>query len=146
MLVKPPVGRHEAARFMPWHGDFFFFPENRIAFPYGNNNHAPRAMAMRLLVQARIEDRHMAGHFRVGELHVNAPAAGTAANIGIELVPGSHVREKVAVPKGSPAPRIVQRVLLNHLGLGIKIHLILNIWTLVAITEDKVWVAHTRQS
>src|SRR6266513_2445957 len=136
MLVKPPVGRHEAARFMPWHGDFFFsfFPENRIAFPYGNNNHAPRAMAMRLLVQARIEDRHMAGHFRVGELHVNAPAAGTAANIGIELVPGS------------PAPRIVQRVLLNHLGLGIKIHLILNIWTLVAITEDKVWVAHTRQS
>src|SRR5207244_13298149 len=100
MLVKPPVGRHEAARFMPWHDDFFFsfFPQNRIAFPYGNNNHAPRAMAMRLLVEARIEDRHMAGHFRVGELNVNAPCASTAANIGIQLDRVSHDRDEAAVP------------------------------------------------
>jgi len=47
----------------------------------------------------------MGGHFRAGETHVNTPSSSPSCFVGVELIPGPHVRKKVAIPIDS-APRI----------------------------------------
>src|SRR5262250_1897577 len=119
MLVEPLVGGNEAARLVPRYYDFLFsfLPHERVAFADGNHNYPPRAMAVGFFIQARVEDRHMAGHFGVGKLDVNTSPACTPSNIGVKLVPGPHVGKEIAIPIGPSSPCAVKRALLNHLGL-----------------------------
>src|SRR5678815_811650 len=85
---------------MPWADDLFFafFPHDRIALASRDDNCAARTMAVRLLIRLRRKHRHVSSEFGIGELHEHAFAAGTAPLVGVELVPGAHVGEKVAIP------------------------------------------------
>ena len=101
---------------------------------------------MRFLVETCIEYRHVAGHFRIGKLNIDAATAGTSSDIGIELVPGPHVWKEISVPVGAPAPGLVQMGLRDHLGFGVEIHFVLNVRPFVGVAENKIHIAHTGQS
>src|SRR5262245_50657336 len=53
MLVEPLLGRHERARLVPRHDDLLlaFLPQDRVSLAGGNDDHAARAVAMRLLIR-----------------------------------------------------------------------------------------------
>ena len=102
-------------------------------------------MAVRFLIQARVEDGHVAGHLRVGKLDVNTSPSCAPPNVGVKLVPGSHVRKKVSVPIGAPVPGAIQRALLNHLGFGIKVYFVLDVGSLVRVAKDEIHIADARQ-
>src|SRR5262245_55729813 len=113
MLMKPLVGRNEATRLVPRHDNFLFtfLPHDRVAIANGNDNDPTWTVAVGFFVQSRIEDRHMAGHLRVGKLNINTTAAGAAPRVTVKLVPSAHIRKKVAIPIGAPSPSVVQHIL-----------------------------------
>src|SRR5262245_19710598 len=119
MLVEPLVGGNEAARLVPRYNDFLLslFPHDRVAFADRNHNYPPRTIAVGFFIQARIADRHVAAPFGFGKLDVNTSSSCAPSNIGVKLVPGSHVGKEIAVPIGPSSPCAVQGALLNHLGL-----------------------------
>ncbi len=123
VLVKPFVRRRDHAALVPRTNDLFFalFPHDRIAFTGRDNDRPARAMAMRLLIGFGREHRHVRRQLGIRELHEHALAAGAAALIGIELVPGAHIGEKVAVPKSAHAQPFVRILCLHHLRFRIEV-------------------------
>src|SRR5262245_65997353 len=99
MLVEPLVGGNEAARLVPRDYNFLFsfLPHDRVTFADGNHNYSPRAMAVGFFIQARVEDRHVAGHLGVGKLDVNTSPSCATSNIGVKLVSGPLVDLESAV-------------------------------------------------
>jgi hypothetical protein len=78
-------------------------------------------MAMRFFIGFGRKHRHMRGQLRIGELHKHALAAGAAPLVGIELVPGAHVGEEIAVPESAHAEAFVGVFGLNHFRFRIKV-------------------------
>src|SRR5207248_2214216 len=101
VLVEPAVRRREEAPLMPGDNDLLgrlMRPEDRIPLAAGDHDRAPRTVSMAFLIGTSVEDGHVAGGLGVGELDADDVPAGAASPEGLELVPGTHVREEVAVP------------------------------------------------
>ena len=104
----------------------------------------PGAVTVRLLVGARREHRHVAGKLRVGELDEHAVAAGAPLLVFVQLVPGSHVREEVAVPVDAPVPHVPLGRVRDHLGLGVELAFLGRDDVLAGkgIVEEEIRIAH----
>ena len=85
VLVEPPVGRDQSAAFLPGRHYFFFafLPQDRVAFTRGNDYDPAGSVAMGLFVELGGEDGHMRGHFRAGELDVDAVATRSPGFVAI---------------------------------------------------------------
>ena len=108
----------------------------------------PGAVAVRLLVGAGGEHRHVAGHLGVGEGHEHAVAARAPAAAAVELVPGAHVGEEVAVPEdaAAAAPGAGRVAVAHQLGLGVELAAVgQEVLSLVVVVEEERRVGVERQ-
>src|SRR5205823_5784627 len=73
VLVEPLLRRDEHAALLPGRDDLLLplLPQDRVALAGGDDDHPPRPVPVRLLVAARWEDGHMAGHLRPGKLDLD---------------------------------------------------------------------------
>src|SRR5262249_1946860 len=80
VLVEPAVRGNEPTSLVPRddHLVLPLFPHDGVALAARNDDHDARSVAMPLLVGPGREDRHVAPHRGVGELHAHPEAAGAA--------------------------------------------------------------------
>src|SRR4029078_452061 len=81
MLVEPAIRRNKDAGLMPRNDDLLFTlgPHDRVALTHGNDDDEAGSVAVALLIGTRVEDRHVAGHLRLGKLDVHHASARAAA-------------------------------------------------------------------
>src|SRR5437016_13308829 len=97
-------------------------------------------MFMRLLVELRVEDRHVAAHLSARELNEHHMAAGAPAPERDQFVPGAHVRDEVGSPEYSLAPS-AGAIVCDHLCLGVELFSVLAVkaaWVFVRVIEEQV--------
>src|SRR5947208_5667960 len=107
VLVIPASGRHKHTGFVPGHDDPLAAgtgPHDRVAIAGRDDDDDAGSMMVSLLVAARWEHGHVRWNERRREFDGHVVAATTSLLVGIELIPGRHVREEVAEPH-RPAQR-----------------------------------------
>src|SRR5437870_4754752 len=101
VLVVPARGRDEDTRLVPGHDDLLttgLGPHDRVAITGRDDDQDARGVEVGLLIRAGWEHRHVGGSRRRSELDADAVAARAALLVGVEIVPGGHIREEVPGP------------------------------------------------
>ncbi len=95
-------------------------PHNRIPFTGRNDDDDTGAVPVAFFVSLGREHRHMTPHLRARESNLNSMPTRTPLSIGLDLVPGSHIGEKIPQPLDAPGlGAIIGQLYL--LGFGIKL-------------------------
>src|SRR5262249_25423349 len=106
---------------------------------------APGAVLVRLFVELRVEDRHMAAHLSAGELDEDDVTAGAATPEGDQLVPGAHVGNKVRPPENTLAA--AGATAFHHFRFGVELLTLLAVeaaGVLVRVVEEQVRLGESR--
>ncbi len=108
VLMVPAHGRDEAAAFVPGDNDLLLAlqPHDGVSLAAGDDDDGAGPVAVGLLIGPGRENGHVPRDLGAGELDVDRLPARAPDGESVELVPGPHVGEEVALPiafRGSAA-------------------------------------------